>query len=134
MPEISMMYEARSFDGEKLDNLLKETNDIFEEVAKEFGAKVENGVKKGYAGFKLDENLEIINHLKKACENINLKCELKSSGGGSDANVYNAKGYVAVNLAVGMTKVHTTEEYIEIDDLVEMSKLTLEIVKELAKC
>lgn len=134
MPEISMMYEARSFDGEKLDNLLKETNDIFEEVAKEFGAKVENGVKKGYAGFKLDENLEIINHLKKACENINLKCELKSSGGGSDANVYNAKGYVAVNLAVGMTKVHTTEEYIEIDDLVKMSKLTLEIVKELAKC
>ena len=72
--------------------------------------------------------------MKKACENINLKCELKSSGGGSDANVYNAKGYIAINLAVGMSKVHTTEEYIKIDDLVEMSKLTLEIVKELAKC
>lgn len=134
MPELSMMYEARSFDGEKLDNLLKETNDIFEEVAKEYGAKVINNVTKGYAGFKLDENLEIIKYLKTACEKIGLACELKSSGGGSDANVYNARGYLAINLAVGMSKVHTTEEYMEIEDLVNMSELTLEIVKELAKC
>ena len=38
------------------------------------------------------------------------------------------------NPLLDMSKVHTTEEYIKIDDLVEMSKLTLEIAKELAKC
>lgn len=52
-----------------------------------------------------------------------------SSGGGSDTNIYNSKGVKSVNLAVGMTKVHTLEEYIEIKDLVDLSKILVEIVK-----
>lgn len=134
MPELSIMYEARSFSGEKLDNLLKETNDVFEATAKDFGAEFINNVKKGYNGFTLDTESEILQYFKKACENVGIKCEMKSSGGGSDANVYNAKGYSAVNLAVGMTKVHTTEEFIEIQDMVDTAKLILEISKEMAKC
>ena len=133
MPELSIMYEARSFQGEKLDNLLKETNDIFAATAKEFGAEFINDVKKGYDGFTLDPESEILKCFAKACANIGLESTQKSSGGGSDANVYNAKGFKAVNLAVGMSKVHTKEEFIEIKDMVDTAKLILEVSKELSK-
>jgi len=127
------MYEARSFKGEKLDNLLKETNDIFEATAKEFGAEFINDVKKGYDGFTLDSEAEILKCFARACANTGLECKQKSSGGGSDANVYNAKGFTSVNLAVGMSKVHTKEEFIEIKDMVDTAKLILEVSKELSK-
>lgn len=61
------MYEARSFQR-KLDNLLKETNDIFAATAKEFGAEFINDVKKGYDGFTLDPESDILKYLLKALQ------------------------------------------------------------------
>lgn len=132
MPEVTLHYEARSFSGEKLDNLLKETNDIFENISKEFGAQFENGVTKGYSGYHFNEDEEILSHFKKACENVGIEYSTKSTGGGSDSNVYNEKGFKALTLAIGMTKVHTKEEYIEIEDMVNTTKLVVELLKEIA--
>jgi tripeptide aminopeptidase len=132
MPEVTLQYEARSFSGEKLDNLLKETNDIFVEMAKSFGAEFENGVEKGYSGYCISEDDEILGYFKKACENSGVEYVTKSTGGGSDSNVYNEKGYKALTIAIGMTKVHTKEEYIEIEDMVKTTNLVVEVLKELA--
>lgn len=40
-----------------------------------------------------------------------------TTGGGSDANVFNHRGIKAINLSNGMQKVHSTEEFIHISDL-----------------
>ena len=48
--------------------------------------------------------------------------------GGSDANVFNGNGIKAVNLATGMAKVHTTEEYITIENLNNTAKLVYQIM------
>lgn len=132
MPEVILQYEARSFSGEKLDNLLKETNDIFVATAKEFGAEFENGVEKGYSGYHLGEDEEILTYFKKACENVGVEYVTKSTGGGSDSNIYNEKGYKALTIAIGMTKVHTKEEFIEIEDMVNTTKIVVELLKEMA--
>lgn len=132
MPEVTLHYEARSFSGEKLDSLLKETNDIFVEVAKEFGAEFENNVVKGYSGYHLDKNEDILKYFEKACMNAEVEYITKSTGGGSDSNIYNEKGYKALTIAVGMTKVHTKKEYIEIEDMVKTAKLVVEVLKEIA--
>ncbi|WP_297487750.1 M20/M25/M40 family metallo-hydrolase [uncultured Cetobacterium sp.] len=129
MPTVELQYEARSLSNEKLENLLKETFDIFSNVAEEFGAKFENEVNVEYPGFVLDDNEEVITIVKEACERAGITSETVSSGGGSDTNIYNNKGIPAVNLAVGMTKVHTLEEYIEISDLVKLAKILVEIIK-----
>ncbi|MGL4307358.1 M20/M25/M40 family metallo-hydrolase [Cetobacterium sp. SF1] len=130
MPSLEMMYEARSLNGEVLRNLLSETMSTFEEVCKAHGAQFKNTVEIGYDGFSIDENAEIVKIFERACKKSNILCQLKSSGGGSDTNIYNTKGIPCLNLAVGMTKVHTKEEFIEIDDMVNMAKLLLEIIKE----
>ncbi|MEG0068998.1 M20/M25/M40 family metallo-hydrolase [Cetobacterium sp.] len=129
MPTVELDYEARSLSNEKLNLLLEETFEIFEKVCKEFGATFENKVNVEYPGFALDDNEKVIEIVMDACKKIDLKGETASSGGGSDTNIYNSKGIPSVNLAVGMTKVHTLEEYIEIKDLVDLSKMLVEIIK-----
>ncbi|MGL4867118.1 MAG: M20/M25/M40 family metallo-hydrolase [Cetobacterium sp.] len=82
-----------------------------------------------YPGFVLDDNENVVQIVKKACQKLGINSETVSSGGGSDTNIYNSKGVPCVNLAVGMSKVHTLEEYIEINDLVNLSKILVEIIK-----
>ncbi|MGL4945926.1 MAG: M20/M25/M40 family metallo-hydrolase [Fusobacteriaceae bacterium] len=129
MPEVSMMYEARSFSGEKLDSILKETMDIFEETAKSFGAGFKSSVVKGYDGYRLAEDSEIMGIFSSACEKAGVVCKAVSSGGGCDANIYSGKGIVSLNMGIGMSKVHTTEEFIKIEDMVNCTKLIYEIAK-----
>jgi tripeptide aminopeptidase len=51
------------------------------------------------------------------------------SGGGADANVFNARGLSCVNLANGMAAVHTPDEHIAVADLERMLGVTLELVE-----
>ena len=50
------------------------------------------------------------------------------SGGAADANVFNGKGLACVNLANGMTDIHTPDEHIAVDDLERMVDVTLALV------
>jgi len=51
------------------------------------------------------------------------------SGGGADANVFNERGLPCVNLANGMTDIHTQDERIAVADLHSMVDVTLAIVE-----
>ncbi len=46
------------------------------------------------------------------------------SGGGADANVFNAAGLPCVNLCNGMAEIHTADEWISVDDLDGMRRVT----------
>ncbi|MGF6906585.1 M20/M25/M40 family metallo-hydrolase [Fusobacterium sp. PH5-44] len=133
MPEVSMMYEARSFSKEKLENLLAETDRLFKEVAKEHEAEFINNVEIGYNGFKIEKGEPVLKAVEGAANKLGLVYKEKSSGGGSDANIYSAKGYISVNLATGMSKVHTTEEFIEKKDIADSARLVLGIIEEFNK-
>jgi tripeptide aminopeptidase len=50
------------------------------------------------------------------------------SGGAADANVFNEHGLQCVNLANGMTDIHTPNEHIAVDDLEAMVDVTLALV------
>lgn len=132
MPEVIIHYEARSFSEKKLDDLLGETDKIFREVAEKNGAKFENNVKKGYAGYHIEKNSEILTCFKNACDKVGALYIEQSTGGGSDSNIYNEKGYPALTIGVGMSKVHTKEEFIKIEDLVKTTELMIELIKEMA--
>ena len=38
-------------------------------------------------------------------------------GGGSDSNIFAKQGFNSIIIGIGMYKVHTTEEYLELADL-----------------
>ncbi|MEW6425890.1 MAG: M20/M25/M40 family metallo-hydrolase, partial [Bacillota bacterium] len=64
-----------------------------------------------------------------AARSLNLFPKMVSSGGGSDANIFNQHGIACANLGIGMQKVHTTEEFIKVEDLVNSARLVLEIIR-----
>ena len=51
------------------------------------------------------------------------------AGGGADANVFNERGLECVNLANGMTDIHTPDERIAVADLDGMVDVTLALVE-----
>jgi len=50
------------------------------------------------------------------------------TGGGADAHIFTAAGKACVNLASGMSKVHTEDEYIAAADVDAMSDLTVALL------
>ncbi|QEK13322.1 M20/M25/M40 family metallo-hydrolase [Crassaminicella thermophila] len=128
-PEVEIKAEARSLNNEKLDRQTSHMVECLKKAAEEFGAEVEIHTERMYSAFMIDENDEIVNTVRKACENIGLKPFTQASGGGSDTNILNENGIKAVNLGIGEKKPHTLEEHLKIEDLVNSAKLVLEIIK-----
>jgi len=132
MPDCRAIYECRSLSDEKLDNLLAETKELFQKTCDEFGAELEWDVKKNYAGFKLEKDIELLKKLEVAATKAGLEYKAEKSGGGSDTNIYNTKGVPSVNLGIGYSKVHTTEEFMELKHLYSCTNFLVEIIKEFA--
>jgi tripeptide aminopeptidase len=63
-----------------------------------------------------------------ALEQVGREPSYIRAGGGADANVFNHRGLQCVNLANGMTDIHTPEERIAVADLELMVDVTLALV------
>jgi tripeptide aminopeptidase len=106
--------------------------ECLQQAAEEFDAQVKIDTERMYSAFYIDENDEIVNIVRQACDKIGLKSFTQASGGGSDTNILNGNGIKAVNLGIGEKKPHTLEEHLKIEDLVNSARLVLEIIKTVA--
>lgn len=127
--QVEITAEARSLSNEKLDVQSAHMKTCFEMAAAEFGVTVDVDIQRSYAAFKLTESDPVVKQCIGAMKSLGLNPELVSTGGGSDCNIFNACGMTAVDLAIGMTDVHTREESIRISDL-EMSARLIEALIE----
>ncbi|MEH0689769.1 M20/M25/M40 family metallo-hydrolase [Vibrio cholerae] len=122
MPELTVVAEARSLNGDKLDVQVEHMIETFQRAADAHGAQVEIESTRAYNAFVIDEASPLIQSVKASFDAIGAQPFTKGTGGGSDANNFNAKGLTTVNISTGMAKVHTTEEYIAIDDMVKVTE------------
>ncbi|NOH16042.1 M20/M25/M40 family metallo-hydrolase [Clostridium cochlearium] len=127
-PEVEIKAEARSINKDKLKKQTEHMVECFNKAAEKFGVTVDIDVTHSYDPVNLDVEDETVQIVKKVCEEIGVNFQPAASGGGSDANVFNGNGIKAVNLATGMAKVHTTEEYITIENLNNTAKLVYQIM------
>jgi len=130
---VEIACEARSRNAAKLEAQTKHMVDIFEQVAAANGAKAEISVKKAYDPYVLTDDMPVVALAIQAAESIGLTPVLEATGGGSDANFFNAFGVPSAVLAVGMSKVHTTAEFIKEADLYKTAELVVEIIKAAAE-
>lgn len=126
---VNIEGEARSLKPEKLEEQRELIKNTFEDSVRKFGARLEFITENQYPMIDLKETDEVVEIARQATAKLGLKPQVISSGGGSDANIYNGKGIPTVNLGMGMEKVHTTEESIKVINLVQNAKLVLEIIK-----
>jgi len=130
---IKIYAEARSQVQEKMDKQIESMREAVESAAKEYGAEFEFITDTIYPAYHYGDDDEVVQVAKAAIEAIGLTPRTFSSGGGSDANMFNGNGVPTVNLAVGYEHIHTTKEQIKADDLAKTAELVLSIVKETLK-
>ena len=54
----------------------------------------------------------------------------EKAGGGSDANIFNGHGLATAIIATGMTNVHSTDEQVELQDMVDLTRLLVALLTE----
>jgi len=120
--------EARSHDEHKLADLIREMVDAVTFAASLEECEVEaqvSGLSRGYRFRRDDLPVRIA---ASALERVGREPSYILSGGGADANVFNERGLECLNLANGMTDIHTPDERIAVADLHEMVEVTLALV------
>ena len=120
--------EARSRSEEKLSNQTEAMVDALQRAAAEHGGSVDVEVERRYTGYTLTEKDEIVGLIVNGVRSLGLEPELVGTGGGSDANVFNAAGIQVANIGIGMAKAHTVEEYIALSDMVSAAEIVLACV------
>ena len=118
MPELYIEAEARSTNDDKLAAQVEHMISTFEAAAEKHGATIDITSTRAYNAFKMADNDPLVEDVKAAFAEAGFEAKTMPTGGGSDANIFSEKGIKTVNLSTGMAKVHTTEEFITIEDMV----------------
>lgn len=121
--------EARSHDERKLADVVQEMLDTFGFAASLGDCTVETEVGETYAGYRLHGDERVVRLAEEALGRCGYTARRALSGGGADANVFNARGLPCLNLGNGMTAIHTPDEHIAVADLEGMVDVTLALVE-----
>jgi tripeptide aminopeptidase len=126
--ECRMVGMVRSHDQEKLDAQVEAMRQAFESAAGRHGATLEFEAEEIYRTYKIPFDAPPYRDAARAIESVGVEVVARKSGGGTDGNVFNARGIQCVGLATGMADEHATSEHIRIDDLVTAASIWLAIV------
>jgi tripeptide aminopeptidase len=121
--------EARSHDERKLADVVQEMVDTITFAAGLGECEVEIQVGDTTRGYRFKRDDLPVRLAATALQRAGRKPSFILSGGGADANVFNERGLQCVNLANGMTDIHTPDERIAVADLEEMVEVTLGLVE-----
>ena len=132
MPDrVELVGEARSRDKAKLAAQTAKMVHALETAAQSHGARVDVQVSRSYEAYVFSEAEEVVGRLMAACRARGVQPLLVPTGGGSDANIFNAQGKQVVNLSAGMSGEHSTDEHIALADMVTCAQIVLQFVADL---
>lgn len=126
---VKLIAEARSIVQHKLDAQVESMRTAVEQTVAKYGATAKFNSEIVYPAYCHDDNTAVVKLASEAIVAIGKTPRTFHSGGGSDANIFNGLGVPTVNLAVGYEHIHTTNEQIKIECLVQTAQLVVEIMK-----
>jgi tripeptide aminopeptidase len=124
----SFTAEVRSHDERKAVELVREMLETAAFAASLGECEVESEVRPSFPGYRFRESDAPVALAATALRAAGFEPTYALSGGGADANVFNARGLSCVNLANGMMEIHTPDEHIAVQDLDAMVDVTLSLV------
>jgi tripeptide aminopeptidase len=125
----TFLAEARCHDERKLNDIVQEMLDAFTFAATATECEVSTALKKTYRGYRFAKSDDVVRLAADALERTGHTVTYALSGGAADANSFNERGLRCVNLANGMTDIHTPNERISVADLEAMVDVTLALVE-----
>ena len=125
----SFEAEARSRDPKTVGILVQEMLDAIGFAASTSDCTAETEIEDTYHGYTFTVDEPAVRLAAEGLRRAGYEPTTAFSGGGADANVFNERGLPCVNLANGMTDIHTADERIAVADLDAMVEVTLAIVE-----
>jgi tripeptide aminopeptidase len=121
VPEkVEIKGETRSRNGKKLEEQAQIFRDACSALSEKYPeAKIEYELSKQFDSFTIPNDDPFVKDIDKALSAVKLKGSFEPTGGGSDANFFNAKGIKAVVVGTGVRDMHTTKESLNIPEMVE---------------
>jgi tripeptide aminopeptidase len=132
-PEVFITAEARSLNPDKVKAQVAHMTQLFEQAAQQFGGQAVIEIDRHYEGYTLTENDLPVQVVRRALHKLGMDAPMRPTGGGSDANVFIARGLPCCVVGTAHQKIHTHEEFVLIDDLAKSVDLTLAIIREAAE-
>jgi tripeptide aminopeptidase len=132
--------EVRSHSLEKLAAFSKQIKDTVQATIDNWmpgpGAQLGSGVRprldfhltQEYPSMHIDRNAPILQRVDSAAAHLQREIRYERAGGGSDANIFNAKGLQTAIIGIGMDHVHSTEESIDLRDMQRTAELIIHML------
>lgn len=130
-PKVSLKGEARSTNVAELDAQVAHMKECLEEAAAHFGARLELDYARHYHAYQVAEDAPVLQFAMQASSRLGFSAFTRTTLGGSDANIFNARGVPAIVIGTGMEQIHTHQEWIRVEDLVQTARLTYGILVEI---
>ncbi|HHX43502.1 MAG TPA: M20/M25/M40 family metallo-hydrolase [Chloroflexi bacterium] len=122
---VEIQGEARSRSEAKLQTQTEAMVRALEERAQANGARVDIEVTRQYDPYRLGAEDPVVALVTGAMRSVGIEPIMVATGGGSDANVFNAAGVATVQISCGMAEVHTCEEHVALADMVSTARIVL---------
>jgi tripeptide aminopeptidase len=117
--------DVRSHVERKLSDLVQELLETITFAASLEQCEADTTVDDSYRGYRFSRGDLVVRLAAEALTRTGIEPVYGLGGGGADANVFNERGLPCVNLANGMTSIHTPDEHIAVADLERMVEVTL---------
>lgn len=122
-------FEARSISQDKLNAQVDHMLSEIEKACSKTGAKFSVEREHVFKGYNFSPESNLLKLLTKSATDVSITPRLETSGGGSVANVFNAKGLETCVVSCGMENPHTLEEKILVCDLEKTTQWIIRIVE-----
>ena len=127
-PECLVEAEARSRDAGRLREQVQAMLDAATFAANLAECELESRIEPEYDGYRFSRSDPAVRLAARALVACGREAVYIDSGGGADANVWNAPGLECVNLCNGAAEIHTASEHIAASDLDAMLDVTLALI------
>ncbi|MEK6557912.1 MAG: M20/M25/M40 family metallo-hydrolase [Candidatus Margulisiibacteriota bacterium] len=121
--------EVRSRSERKLLGQIRRIQKTIERECAKRGGKVDIHFTREYNRFDISGQTQLLSICKQAADACHLTLKLQPTGGGSDANFFNALGIPTAVISTGMTNVHTTKETIAISDMMDATRFLMSLIE-----
>lgn len=113
---VTFTCEVRSHTQEQIDNQVNLIIEACKAAAEEFGATVDIEIDHFCPPHKPNPDSFMVKAMVKAYELEGIEPQFRVSNGSGDANIFAGHGYSCSGISTGMNDVHTTNEYLVMED------------------
>jgi tripeptide aminopeptidase len=128
--KVQMSGEVRCFTPkglqDQIDNMVAEVS----YAAERHGGKATARIEKKYLGFEIPTESGFVQSASRAAKRIGINPYLTETLGGADTNVLNENGLSCITLGLGFRNIHSFQEHISIENLVNTGRYVTALIQE----